>query len=78
VTDVVTDTHALIWYLGNSPRLGSNAAACFSACDQGEIVVYVPTICVVEITYLQEKGRIRADLKAQLEIVPLSSVVDDR
>jgi PIN domain nuclease of toxin-antitoxin system len=65
--DAVTDTHGLIWYLEGSPRLGSGARAVFDACDQGEIVVYVPTICLVEIIYLQEKGRIPADLKAQLD-----------
>jgi PIN domain nuclease of toxin-antitoxin system len=67
VTDVVTDTHGLIWYLEDSPHLGPGAAAQFDACDRGEIYVYVPTICVVEITYLHEKGRIGADLKAQLD-----------
>ena len=67
MTDVVTDTHGLIWYLTDSPHLGASAAARFDACDRGEISVYVPTICVVEITYLQEKGRIRTDLKTQLD-----------
>lgn len=65
--DAVTDTHGLIWYLEDSPRLGSGAREVFSACDRGEIVVYVPTICLVEIIYLQEKGRIPSDLKAQLD-----------
>jgi PIN domain nuclease of toxin-antitoxin system len=65
--DAVTDTHGLIWYLEDSPRLGSDARAAFDACDRGESVIYVPTICLVEIIYLQEKGRIPADLKAQLD-----------
>jgi len=65
--DAVTDTHGLIWYLEDSPRLGSDARAVFDACDRGESVIYVPTICLVEIIYLQEKGRIPADLKAELD-----------
>jgi len=65
--DAVTDTHGLIWYLEDSPRLGSDARAVFDACDRGKIVVYVPTICLVEITYLQEKGRIPVNLKAKLD-----------
>lgn len=65
--DAVTDTHGLIWYLEDSARLGSDARAVFDACDRGESVIYVPTICLVEIIYLQEKGRIPADLKAQLD-----------
>ncbi len=30
--DCVTDTHALIWYLEDSPRLGTNASQMFTAC----------------------------------------------
>ncbi len=40
MSDYVTDTHALIWYLENSPRLGSQARAAFDACDQGEARIY--------------------------------------
>ena len=64
--DVVTDTHALIWYLEDSPRLGADARSAFEACDRGESVIYVPTICLVEIVYLQEKGRIPTNLESAL------------
>ncbi len=30
-------------------------------------VVYVPTTCLVEVVYLQEKGRIPSDLKSALD-----------
>jgi PIN domain nuclease of toxin-antitoxin system len=66
--DAVTDTHGLIWYLEDSPRLGPAARELFDACDRGEVAVYVPTICLVEIVYLAEKGRIPTDLKAQLDV----------
>jgi PIN domain nuclease of toxin-antitoxin system len=65
--DFVTDTHGLIWYLEDSPSLGPAARVAFDACDRGDIVVYIPTICLVEIVYLQEKGRIPSDMKAQLD-----------
>jgi PIN domain nuclease of toxin-antitoxin system len=64
---VVIDTHGLIWYLEDSPRLGPAARTAFAACDRGDSIVYVPTICLVEIIYLQEKGRIPTDLKALLD-----------
>ncbi len=54
----VTDTHGLIWYLIDSPRLGMKASSIFDACDRGECIIYIPTICLVEIVYLQEKGKI--------------------
>jgi PIN domain nuclease of toxin-antitoxin system len=63
----VTDTHALIWYLENSPRLSAIANQVIEACDRGEIVIYVPTICLVEIVYLQEKNRIAPDLKTRFD-----------
>ena len=67
MTDYVADTHALIWYLENSPRLGSQARIAFDACDRGEIQIYVPTICLVEIVYLMEKGRISPEMKSMLD-----------
>ena len=65
--DHVADTHALIWYLEDSPRLGEAARNIFDACDRQEILIYVPTICLVEMLYLQEKGRISDGLKALLD-----------
>ncbi len=69
MTDAVTDTHGLIWYLEDSPQLGSEALKLFESCERGEMVIYVPTICLVEIIYLQEKGRIPAHLMTQLKEV---------
>ena len=68
MSDVVTDTHALIWYLEDSPRLGPAASAAYEACERGEISIHIPTICLVEIVYLQEKGRIPVDLRAHLAV----------
>jgi PIN domain nuclease of toxin-antitoxin system len=65
-TDYVTDTHGLIWYLEDSPLLGLHAKAAFDACDSGECIIYIPTICLIEIVYLEEKGRIAPNLFAQL------------
>jgi PIN domain nuclease of toxin-antitoxin system len=66
MSNLVTDTHALIWYLEDSSRLSPAANQAFEECERGEIVIYIPTICLVEIVYLQEKGRISADMKSQL------------
>lgn len=65
--DFVTDTHGLIWYLEDSPRLGSGARQAFDTYDRGDAIVYVLTMCLVEMTYLQEKGRISPDLIARLD-----------
>ncbi len=65
--NAVTDTHALIWYLEDSPRLGSEAFRYYESCEKGKIVIYIPTICLVEIVYLQEKERIPSHFRKQLE-----------
>ncbi|WP_413174386.1 type II toxin-antitoxin system VapC family toxin [Anabaena azotica] len=51
---IVLDTHAIIWYFLKSPKL-SNAA--LTAIDQADSV-YIPSISIIEIIYLQEKGKI--------------------
>jgi PIN domain nuclease of toxin-antitoxin system len=63
----VTDTHGLIWFLEDSPRLCPEARECFLSCDRGESVLHIPTICLVEIIYLQEKGRIPGEMKRLLD-----------
>lgn len=65
--DLVKDTHALIWYLEDSPNLSAAANQAFEQCDWGEITIYIPTICLVEIIYLQERRRISSNMKFQLD-----------
>ncbi len=36
MADAVTDTHSLIWFLQNSPKLGAKASEVFEACDNGK------------------------------------------
>ncbi|MEH2348057.1 MAG: type II toxin-antitoxin system VapC family toxin [Nostoc sp.] len=67
MSDLVTDTHALIWYLEDSPNLSVRANEAFDKCDRGEIIIYIPTICLVEIVYLQERRRISADMRYLLD-----------
>ena len=40
MADAVTDTHGLIWYLEDSPRLSSDARDVFLAADRGEALVF--------------------------------------
>ncbi len=67
----VTDTHALVWYLLDDPRLSTTARAIFADAVERAEPVGVPTICIVEIAYLTEKGRVPkaafSKLKHELE-----------
>ena len=55
---VAVDTHTIVWYLNNDPRLSPPA---YKALDEATVdgqIIHVPSICLVELTYLAEKGRI--------------------
>lgn len=80
---VCADTHALIWYIFDDPRLSKAAAAALdAAATRGRILV--PSICLVELTYLIEKSRIAAAVRDRVnEIldspnIPCSLILLDR
>jgi PIN domain nuclease of toxin-antitoxin system len=55
----VVDTHTLVWFLENSPRLGMTAQ---NALSDTAAQVVVPTIVLAEITFLYARHRIAIDL----------------
>ena len=62
MSGVVADTHAVLWYVFGDQRLSAAALAAMTA--GGPILV--PSISLVEITYLIEKGRIPAQALPRL------------
>jgi PIN domain nuclease of toxin-antitoxin system len=55
VSDCVADTHALFWYLTARPRLGEHARAAILAGEQGRAIVYIPSIVIAELYYVNVK-----------------------
>ena len=53
----VTDTHALLYHAGRSPRLGKRAAALFTRAEERTAIVYVPAAVVWEVCLLARAGR---------------------
>jgi PIN domain nuclease of toxin-antitoxin system len=53
----VTDTHALVWYLGKRPELSSAAQAVFHGAATGANQIVVPTIVIAELLRMIEKRR---------------------
>ena len=53
----VTDTHALIWYLVGSSRLGHKARVAFDEAVAGNAQVIIPAIVIAEMVILAEKHR---------------------
>lgn len=58
MSSVVVDTHAAIWYLSVDPRISAPAIQAMEKAVQSGDPIYVPSICLVEATYLVEKGRL--------------------
>ncbi len=54
----VADTHAVIWYLLDSPRLSNRAATEFERCQTSAMLIGVSSMTIIEIVYLIEKNRI--------------------
>lgn len=53
--DYVTDTHSLLWYLSNSPKLGRKAALAFGEAENGNALIHIPAIVLAELFYLNIK-----------------------
>ncbi|HEY83745.1 MAG TPA: type II toxin-antitoxin system VapC family toxin [Chloroflexi bacterium] len=63
----IADTHAIIWYLLNDPRLSTTARAIFDDAVTRSDPVGIPAISIVEIVYLTEKRRIPPAALQQLK-----------
>jgi PIN domain nuclease of toxin-antitoxin system len=70
MSEVVLDTHALVWWLARPDRLGKRAAKTLRAVDRGRTTAFVPSIVGVELSLLVEAGRVR------LGVVELQAALD--
>lgn len=53
----VTDTHSLVWYFTEDPRLSETVLNAFeSTVDEGAI--FIPAVVLAEIMFIAKKGRI--------------------
>jgi PIN domain nuclease of toxin-antitoxin system len=57
---LVVDTHSVIWYLQVDRRLSRAAETSMDGALAEGHAIHVPSICLVEMVYLIEKGRIPA------------------
>jgi len=63
----VTDTHSLLWYLYDIPRLGPDAKATFDAIGAGDATLLIPAIVLAEIIYVVERRRHDIDVSEVLD-----------
>ena len=58
--------YAIVWYLTNSPRLSPAAAKALDDASAAGDSILIPSISLVELTYLVEKGRVPAQARKGL------------
>jgi PIN domain nuclease of toxin-antitoxin system len=63
---VAADTQAIVWYLASDPRLSLIAGESLDSAGMTGEFIYVPSICLVELTYLVEKGRLPTSARERL------------
>jgi PIN domain nuclease of toxin-antitoxin system len=61
--EYLADTVALIRHLSGTGRIGKAAKEILKAADQGEHIIYISIISMVEIMYLAEGNRIPVDFR---------------
>src|SRR5688572_730467 len=69
---VIADTHAIIWYLSNSPKLSAKALSALEEGFNQGTGVGISAITMIEIIYLAEKGRVPAE-----SITSLQGILDE-
>ena len=62
----VTDTHALLWWFTDSPKISPKASEVFERCELGENIIFIPSIVIAEALSIFEKKRIAFDFKKLL------------
>ena len=88
MSSVVADTHTIVWYLANDARLSQTAMQVLDLASATGEPIYVPSVCLVELTYLVEKGRLPSLARERLvraldepfapcRLVPLDRTVAD-
>ena len=63
---VAVDTHTIVGCLSSDPRLSAKATDALDSATAAGDLIHVPSICLVELTYLVEKGRLPAAARNRL------------
>ncbi|MGH9899401.1 MAG: type II toxin-antitoxin system VapC family toxin [Pyrinomonadaceae bacterium] len=70
---VVVDTHALLWYLNSLPDLSPIALQTLERAEKLGAAIFIPSIVLIELRYLVEKGRDITESNFQTVITELKS-----
>ena len=59
----VTDTHALLWWFTSNPKISTAVSEIFEKCENGENIIFVPSIVIAEALSIFDKKRVSFDFK---------------
>jgi PIN domain nuclease of toxin-antitoxin system len=65
----VTDTHALLWWFIDSPKMSPTAGEIFERCEKGESLIFIPSIVIAEALSIFDKKRIAFDFRRLFQLI---------
>jgi len=68
----VTDTHSIVWYMTDDPRLSIEAKRTFEKVDGGQDYIFIPCIVFFELLYLIEKKKLIVNFNNFIKMIFLS------
>lgn len=68
----LADTHALLWWFTDSPKLGPKAFEIFEKCEKGEAIIFIPSIVIAEALSIFDKKRITFDFANLFKTIKMS------
>jgi PIN domain nuclease of toxin-antitoxin system len=54
----VTDTHSIVWYMADDPKLSKGAKGVFQKTDRGLDYIYAPCIVFLNCHLEKKRGRL--------------------
>lgn len=65
----VTDTHPLLWWFIDSPKMSPIARDIFEKCEKGENLIFIPSIVIAEALSIFDKKRVSFDFKRLFKLI---------
>ena len=59
----IADTHALLWWFTESPKISLKASEIFEKCEAGKSIIFIPSIVIAESLSIFDKKRISINFK---------------
>ena len=59
----IADTHALLWWFTESPKISLKASEIFEKCEAGKSIIFIPSIVIAESLRIFDKKHISFNFK---------------